>query len=167
MCSPGSFDPDYPETTSLREDQVHALKMADSKREESKMSSAPGSADTNGIGGRRSLLRERVALQEDSKPSADGVVVTASIANAHSTYVLVSEGPEEGDFTFTLSWDGLTRDQAALIGIALGMTGPEVGNHLENALTTGRPGWVVLYSSRLSAPVVRLSTAPSMPRRGN
>lgn len=142
-------------------------RTVDCMREDCKTSSAHGSVATNGTGGPPSPSPTRVHLTLDSRPSADGADATAWVANGHSTYALVSEDPWGDGFIFTLSLAGLTRDQLVLIAGALGMTGHEVESHFECAeIEAGHEAAsVVRLSSHLSARVVRLSIAPSMPAK--
>ena len=131
----------------------------DCMRADCKTSLAHGSQATSGTGGPPSPSGEKVLLTLDSNPSGGGSGATALISSGHNTYASVNMGPWGEGFTFTLSWAGLTKDQLVLIATALGMTGAEFKNHMDLA------DWDGASLSRLAAPVVRLSTAPSTPPR--
>ena len=88
---------------------------------------------------------------------------SATVRQVHSW--LSSEGASEGEFTFTLSLVGLTRSQAALIGHALGLSGPDISHALDRADVRRSNGWDGPALS-FSIPTLELATTPpSTPQR--
>jgi len=125
----------------------------------SKTTSASGPTDSPGTGGAPSPSPERVVLSLESEHSDAGPVVIESTANVLGFLLSVRKDLVGDGFTFTLSWDGLTHDQALLIATALGLTGRE-WERVQRRMRSGEP-----ISFLSTGGVVRVSTVPNMPPR--